>query len=169
MPKPSPTSYPVYFQQYIDQVADDDLGTGFENQFSVIVDFLSSITEEGADFAYAEGKWSLKEMLQHIIDTERIFCYRALCIARQEKASLPGFDENEYAAQANANKRTWKSLSDEFLAVRQGTTFLFSSFLPEALSASGTSNNNPISVTAIGFITLGHFTHHLKIVEERYR
>jgi hypothetical protein len=168
MSKPSPTSYPGYFQKYIDQVPEQDLFTAFDSQLPVIKSFLSAITEERSSYAYAEGKWTLKELLQHMIDTERIFSYRALCFARKEKASLPSFEENDYAANSNANSRTWRSLVDEFLAVRQATTMLFHSFSPQALDTIGTANNNTTSVQALGFITLGHFYHHKKVMEERY-
>ena len=168
MPKPSPTTYPVYFKNYVDQVPDEDLLTGFENQSSVIKQFLNSITEEKSTYAYDTGKWTIKEVLQHMIDTERIFNYRALAIARKETVSLPGFDENLYAQNSNANNRTWQNLVDEFLAVRSSTEFLYKSFTEEALVASGISNNNPVTVISLGFITLGHFYHHKKVLQERY-
>lgn len=168
MPKPSPTTYPVYFKKYVDQVPEEDLLTGFQNQLTVIKEFLNLITEEKSMYAYDTGKWTLKEVLLHMIDTERIFNYRALAIARKEIASLPGFDENTYAANSNANSRTWQNLVDEFLAVRSSTEFLFKSFTDEALSTSGISNNNPVTVISLGFITLGHFYHHKNVMQERY-
>lgn len=168
MSKPSPSSYPAYFSKYINLVPEVDLLTAFENQLQVINEFLSKVTEERSTYAYAEGKWTLKELLQHITDTERIFCYRALCFARKEKSSLPGFDENDYAASSQAGGRTWQSLSEEFLAVRESTLLLFKSFTVEALNSTGISNNNPMSVSAAGFIISGHFYHHRNIVEERY-
>lgn len=169
MAKPTPGDYPVYFQRYIDQVREDDLMTAFHDQAPKIGNFLSSLNEERSSYAYAEGKWTLRELLQHVIDTERIFNYRALCIARNEKVSLPGFDEDQYAAYSNANSRTWQRLAEELLVVRQGTESLFSSFSQEALSSIGTSNGKPVSVAAIGFITIGHIYHHIQIVNERYR
>lgn len=168
MAKPLLTSYPPYFQKYVDQVAEEDLTTAFKNQSQELKPFLSTIDEAKSNYAYAEGKWTLKEVLQHIIDAERIFNYRALCIARKEKTSLPGFDENEYAANSNANARKWHDLMDEFLALRKGTEIMFNSFTGEMLDNSGISNNNRITVKSLGFITLGHFNHHKKIIEERY-
>ena len=168
MSKPSPTSYPGYFQKYIDQVPEQELFAAFDKQLPVIGSFLPPVTEERSTYTYAEGKWTIKELLQHITDTERIFNYRALCFARGEKASLPGFEENDYAAHSNANSRTWQSLVDEFLAVRHSTELLYRSFTADALSASGTANNNAITVASMGFITLGHFYHHKKVIEERY-
>ena len=168
MPKPSPTSYLAYFQKYIDQVPEEDLQLAFTNQFPVISSFLQSITEEKSNFAYAEGKWTIKEVLQHITDTERIFNYRALACARGEKANLPGFEENEYAANSNAGSRSWQSLVDEFAAVRRSTELLFSSFTPGALENSGIANNNSFTVCSLGFISVGHVYHHKKVIEERY-
>ena len=168
MAKPTPATFPVYFQQYIDQVPETDLSPGFANQLPVIKQYLNGITEDQSKFAYAEGKWTMKEVLQHIIDTERIFCYRALCFARNETVSLPGFDENNYAANAFANNRTWQSLTEEWLAVRHATTALFESFSEAALNAGGISNNLPNTALACGFIILGHCYHHKKVMEERY-
>jgi hypothetical protein len=168
MPKPSLTTYPEYFKKYVDQVPDEDLSIGFSNQLTVIKEFLNTITEEKSMYAYDTGKWTIKEVLQHMIDTERIFNYRALCIARKETVSLPGFDENGYADNSNANRRTWQNLIDEFLAVRSSTEFLYKSFTDEALAASGISNNNPVTVISFGFITLGHFYHHKNVIQERY-
>jgi hypothetical protein len=168
MPKPSPTGHAVYFQKYIDLVQEDNLQNAFQNQSLIINDFLHSITEEKSAYAYAPDKWTIKELLLHITDTERIFAYRGLCIARNEKNSLPGFDENIYAAASNANNRNWKDLAEEFLVVRKSTEALFNSFTPEILSRSGISNNNPMAVNSAGFIAVGHVYHHIKIFNERY-
>ena len=168
MPKPSPDSYFAYFKKYVDQVPEEDLSAAFSNQLPVITDLLNSITEEKSMYAYDTGKWTLKELLQHMIDTERIFNYRALAIARKETVALPGFDENSYAANSNANSRSWRTLVDEFLAVRQSTQFLYESFTDEALASTGTASNNRVTVNSLGFTTLGHFYHHKKVMEERY-
>ena len=168
MPKPSPATYPEYFKKYVDQVPEEDLLTGFQNQLPVIKELLNSITEEKSMYAYDTGKWTLKELMQHMIDTERIFNYRALAIARKDTVSLPGFDENLYADNSNANNRAWQDLVAEFLAVRSSTELLYKSFTDEALAASGISNNNPVTVISLGFITLGHFYHHKNVIEERY-
>jgi uncharacterized damage-inducible protein DinB len=168
MPKPSPSAYPPYFKNYVDQVPDEDLLTGFRNQLPVIKDLLNAVTEEQSNHAYQPGKWTLKELLLHITDTERIFNFRALCIARGETASLPGFDENMYAANSNANERKWQNLVDEFMAVRASTQFLYESFSEKALQSTGISNNNSATAESFGFITLGHFYHHKNIIVERY-
>ena len=164
----SPTSQPGYFQVYIDQVVEKDLPSAFRNQSQVIKDFLPAISEEKSLHAYAPGKWTLRELLQHIIDTERILTYRALCFSRNEAAPLPGFEENDYAAASNGNQRSWESLTAEFVAVRKSSLFLFDSFTPEMLTRTGTANNNTFSVEGLGFILVGHFNHHKRIIEERY-
>ncbi|MBL0359386.1 MAG: DinB family protein [Chitinophagaceae bacterium] len=168
MPKPSSTSYPGYFQRYIDQVPETEMMPAFKNQTAGIADFLNSITEEKSNDAYAEGKWTIKELLQHITDAERIFNYRALCIARGEKQNLPGFEEDDYAANSHANRRSWKSLVEEFILVRKGTEMLYESFSVDVINNSGSTNNNPTTVASIAFITAGHYYHHKKILQERY-
>ncbi len=168
MPKPSPETYPAFFHRYVSNVAEEDLVSAFENQRLLIREFLNTITEEKSSHGYAPGKWTLKELLQHVIDTERIFNYRALCFSRKESASLPGFEENEYAANSNANRRLWNDMVAEFISLRESTECLYKSFNTEMLGLSGKSDNKPTTVNSIGFITIGHFYHHKKIIKERY-
>jgi DinB superfamily len=164
----SPTNQPGYFQVYIDQVEEKDLAAAFSRQSEIIKSFLPAISEEQSTHAYAPGKWTIKELLQHLIDAERVFTYRAMCFARNEQATLPGFDEDDYAAASNANARSWESLTAEFVAVRRSTLFLYDSFTPEMLANIGKASSNSYSVEALGFILLGHFNHHKKVIEERY-
>ncbi|MGG9972416.1 DinB family protein [Ferruginibacter sp. SUN002] len=161
-------NYPKYVQGYLDLVKEDDLTTAYKNQLPVIKELLDNITEEKANYAYAPGKWTIKELLQHIIDAERIFGFRALCFARKDTTELPGFEEDDYASNSNANLRTWQSLKEEFFAVRTATEMLFKSFTPEALTSSGVANRNTSSVISIGFLTVGHLQHHINILKERY-
>ena len=168
MAKLDSTIFPGYFQKYIDLVPEDDLATAFKNQAQDARQLLNSITEEKSNFGYAEGKWTLKELLQHLIDGERIFAYRALCFARKEQQSLPGFDENEYADNSFANQRSWQSLVDEFFLVRKTSEILFDSFTQEALVNVGTANDNPATAESFGFTMVGHVTHHLNVIKERY-
>ena len=168
MQKPSPVTYPGSFQQYISEVPETDLKDAFNLQLPVINSFLSSISEEESTHAYAAGKWTIKEVLQHIIDTERIFSYRALCFSRGEKKSLPGFDENDYILNGNVKNRTWHSLSNEFLIVRQSTHLLFNSFTDAMLLLDGNSNDMVNTTAGMGFIIIGHFYHHKKVIEEKY-
>ena len=168
MAKPIEGTYPSPFKVYMDKVAEDDLSAAFKNQSPVIIELLGTISEDKSLYAYDTGKWTLRELLQHMIDTERIFNYRALCIARKETVSLPGFDENKYAEYSNANRRTWAELCEEFIAVRQTTQMLYASFTDEVLEYTGLSSNNTATVKSFGFITIGHFNHHKTIIEERY-
>jgi uncharacterized damage-inducible protein DinB len=166
--KPSPDNYPPYFQKYIDQVPNETLKQGFIAQWPVITNLLGRISEEKSLHAYAPGKWTLRDLLQHIIDTERIFCFRALCFARNETANIAGFDENAYAASVAANDRSWQSLTEEFSAVRKATELLYNSFTDETLTRIGSANGIATSVASMGYITLGHVYHHKNIIEERY-
>ncbi|MEO7265998.1 MAG: DinB family protein [Ferruginibacter sp.] len=168
MPKPTEGTYPEYFGNYIKLVPEDNISDALINQQPLIDNFFNSISEEKAGYAYAEGKWTLKELLQHVIDTERIFNYRLLAIARGEKQSLPGFEENEYAAASEANKRSWSNMVEEFKAVRKASSYLFSSLTEDALQKSGSANERPVTAEALCFIIIGHVYHHVKIIKERY-
>ncbi len=167
MAKPDLALVPPYYHNYINLVAEDDLPTAFEQHLADL-SLLQAIPEEKWDYRYAEGKWTIRELVQHIIDTERIFSYRALCIARKDKTPLPSFDENQYAAASKANNRSTSSLLGEWEAVQKATQQLFASFNKEQLEAEGIANQKSISVRAIGFILIGHAKHHNKIVKERY-
>ncbi len=168
MAKPTPGTYPVFFDNYISLVKEDELKNAFASQQEAVDNFFEKISEERSGFAYAPGKWTLKELLQHIIDTERIFNYRSLAFARKETASLPGFEEDSYAENSFANERTWKSLLEEIKAVRLSTVLLYNSFNTDMLNHSGVCNNKPNTVIALGFATVGHLAHHLSIIESRY-
>jgi hypothetical protein len=128
----------------------------------------STVTEQQAGNSYAPGKWSWKELLGHMIDTERILNYRALCIARGEKASLPGFEEDEYVAAAEFNKKSLSDLLEDYSVQRRATQRLFSSFSDEMMLRSGTANNRPMTPEIILGLITGHEAHHLRIIEERY-
>lgn len=168
MPTLATGTYPPYFSKYINLVDADSVTEAIEKYSDAIINFFRNIPAEKIDYRYAEGKWSIKEMLQHIIDTERIFAYRALRIARHDKTPLPGFDEGSYAAAANASARSWQSLLQEFEAERKSTDLLLQSFTHDQLQQSGTTNEHTNTVIAISFIVYGHLLHHINIVKERY-
>lgn len=168
MPRPTEVDYPEYFENYIIKVPGENLMDAFAIQFPVISDFFSEISEEESMHSYAPGKWTIKEVIQHIIDAERIFAYRAVSIARKESASLPSFEENDYTANSEANRRTWDSLCNEFLHARRSTQDLFQSFTESMLNQKGIANNKEITVLSIGFITVGHLYHHISVLKERY-
>ena len=168
MPKPDLSTVPAWYHKYVDQVQEEDIKKALQLNTETALQFFRSIPEAKWGHRYAEGKWSIREMLQHIIDTERIFAYRALCFARGETLSLPGFEEDAYAAASKADKRSANDLISEFATVRLSIEQLFASFDEEQLAAVGTANNNPVSVNAIGFIIPGHVQHHINILKERY-
>ena len=120
------------------------------------------------NYKYAEDKWTIKDMLLHIIDAERVFAYRALRFARADKTNLPGFEHDDYVVVANANGRIKASLLNEYNAQRESTIQLFSNFKDEMLMQIGVASGNPMSVRALGFVTAGHETHHCNIIKERY-
>lgn len=164
----TPEEYNPYYQRYIDLAEKFELNEGLLMRMEHASAFYNNIPEERWDYAYAEGKWTIKEVLLHIIDTERIFAYRALCIGRGDTSAFPGFDQDDYSASANANKRTKASLIEEFRAVRNATITLFNSLSSEDLTKIGTASNSPVSPRAIGFIVIGHEIHHSKVILERY-
>ncbi len=160
--------YASYYQSYIDKCGHEELNEGLRYNLNNTNEFLNSIPAGKLDYSYSEGKWTIKEIIQHLIDTERIFTYRALRFSRNDFTKLPGYDENEYALNSNANKREFQDLLDEFNFVRNASLLLFKSFSNEMLMKSGKANNNEISVRAIAFILVGHCTHHYQVIRERY-
>src|SRR4051812_3047960 len=168
MPNLTPGTYPAFIKGYLQFVNTDLVAEAIEKYSSNISDFFKNIPGEKISYRYGEGKWNLKEMLQHIIDAERIFAYRALRIARHDKTPLPGFEENTYAAAAEADARSWESLLEEFHAVRKSTDLLLSSFTEDQLEQTGTTNGEPNSVKALSFLIFGHILHHINIVKLRY-
>ena len=166
--KPSKNAYGEYFGRYINLVENDNLIEALEYSLAQIDSFWGTISEEKSNFRYADGKWSIKELLQHIMDTERVFNYRALSVARGEKCSLMGYDHDEYALASNADSRSWNDILEEYKIVRKSTILLFKSFDNEQLDLIGKANGLPLSARAAGFITVGHEMHHLSVVKERY-
>lgn len=168
MAKPDISFIPVFYRNYVQLVREDEIVTALESSARAAQELFGGLPDIHWDFRYAPDKWSIKDMLQHLIDGERIFCYRALCFARKDATHLPGFDENTYAAAAGAEARSKDALLEEFAAVRKATTLLFSSFSDEQINATGFANEHEISVQAIGFIISGHLWHHMNIIRERY-
>lgn len=168
MPRPDLTRVPPFYHKYINLVTEDNLLAALANESKNLFQFLDPIPESKQDYAYATGKWTLKELLQHMIDTERVFAYRALSFSRKDPNKLPGFEENDWASASNSAGRNWVDLIEEFKAVRKSTEHLFASFNEEQLNAAGLANNNSIYVMAIGFICVGHANHHVGIIKERY-
>jgi uncharacterized damage-inducible protein DinB len=166
--RPQKGDYNPYFDNYISLVKGENILAALESNFKSTRDFLKSIPEEKADYAYAEGKWSLKQVIIHITDTERVFAYRALTIARGDNTPLPGYDENVWANNCAAEKRTIEDVVQEFLSVRQSTIHLIKSFDENIFLRKGIADNNPASVIALLFVIAGHELHHLNVLKERY-
>ena len=168
MARPDLNRVPEYFHKYINQVEGDDLLNVLEKQTRYFLKFLKDIPKDKRDYRYAEDKWTIKEVLQHITDAERVFAYRALCFARKDPTPLPSFDENIYASNSKACQRKWKDLVNEFETARQATLSLFGSFDDEQLESSGTASGKSNYVLAIGFVIAGHVNHHMNVTKERY-
>ena len=168
MKRPDPNEYNPYYETYIKLVPEGHVLKTLSDQIIYLQTVLSRIPKDREDYCYAQGKWTIKEVIGHLIDTERIMAYRALAIARREKGALPGYDENKYVAEANFNYRTLSDLAQEFSLVRAANISLFKTFNEENLNEIGNANNNSISVRALLFIIAGHPTHHLNVLKTRY-
>lgn len=168
MPRPRTNDYPEVFQGYINQTTSEDPIETLQMSFSESKEFFKNIPAQKQEYSYAPGKWTLKEMLQHIIDCERIFNFRALAFARGETQSIPGFEEDEYAAKSFGNQRDWMELCEEFNVVRNSSVLLFKSFNAETLCRSGVSNNREMTVNALAYAVAGHLKHHVEVIKERY-
>ena len=164
-----PSEYASYYEAYINQVSDEyTLTEELEISVHRLIKFVQEIPLDKFDYRYEEGKWTIKDILQHLIDAERIFSYRALRFARNDKTALASFEENIYAEEAYANKRSIMDLLTELAVVRQATLSLFKTFAQEELMRTGIASGNPMSVRAIGFVIIGHQNHHQQIFKERY-
>jgi uncharacterized damage-inducible protein DinB len=161
-------SIPHFYKNYVKQIEETDLIQALRISGHRMLELVHFIKEEKSDYRYAEGKWSVRELLCHMVDAERIFAYRALTFARNDKTNLPGFEENDYAPQANASGRSLKKIADEMAHLRIATIDMFEGFTPEMLTRKGKANNNELAVVSLGFIIAGHETHHRKFLMERY-
>ena len=159
---------PTYFDRYINLVEDIDLIDALEKYGPAYFEKEKTTLEKLVDKVYAPGKWTVKDILQHLIDAERIFCYRALRFARNDKTTLHGFEEDHYAANTNVKNRSLNGILEEFKLVRQSTITLFKSFDEEALQRTGVALTTEISVLALGFTIAGHPIHHMKVLKDRY-
>jgi len=160
--------YHPYFRPYIDKVGNLSLMEALKAGEVETVLFFKSIPHDKHKYRYAEGKWTIKDILLHIIDSERAFSYRAMNFARSKNCNLEGFDENVFVDTAQANVRTLSNLLDEYSAVRKSTIQLFATFSNEALKSYGKANNTLLSVRAAGFLICGHELHHKHVITERY-
>ncbi len=165
---PEATEYQPYYGRYISLVPGRDLSQTLDAQLAKSLGTLHHISEEKSLHRYAPGKWSIKEVLGHLIDAERIFTYRALRFARNDQTPLAGFDQDPYVAAAHFDARPWNELIAEFEHVRRSSILFFGALTPEELLRSGTASQNAITVRALGYIVAGHELHHMGILRDRY-
>jgi len=168
MTKPDFNTLPEFHKRYVDHVKDIDVLEALRISDKETLELVRSIPEEKGLYQYAPGKWTIKEVLCHMMDTERILAYRALRFARNDKTSLHGFEENDYGPEANAHNRSVAAIADEMHRLRLTTIDLFTNFTTEMLSRRGLANNLELSVINLGYIIAGHEYHHLKLFKERY-
>jgi len=154
--------------RYITLVPDGDIRQFLQDQLTEALSDFGRISAERSEHRYAPGKWSIREVVGHVSDTERVFAYRAMWFARGLEAALPGFDQDVAAGTAGAHERSWRSLVDEFQSVRQATLTLFHNLPDEAWQRRGVASDNSITVRALAYVVAGHVRHHLTILRERY-
>ncbi len=156
------------FQNYIHKATDFEVVAAMQQNTQTFRTFLDRIPADKRDYAYAAGKWTIKELLQHVIDAERVFAYRALRLGRMDPTPLPGFDENDWAKAANKINRKWTDLVNEFNAVRTSTEILFGNLGEQELLFAGTASSLPVNALALGYVIAGHAQHHMDIITARY-
>ncbi len=166
--RPGADEYAPYFGRYIDLVPDGELLQTMREQFAATIQLLAPLREEQANYRYAEGKWSVKQVLGHMIDTERIFAYRVLRIARNDATPLPGFEQDDYVKYGPHARQPWPDLIEELQVVRGATMCLLRGLDGEALERRGTSSNNPASARALAWVIAGHERAHMAVFHERY-
>ena len=166
--KPSTDEYPAWFAGEIEPVYYNDLIGGLDESFELTLPFLEKLTKEDLVYRYAPGKWSIKQMWQHVIDVERVLSYRALRYARQDPTILSGFDEKKYAETSNADARDFNAILFEYTVVKKSTIELFKSFTKEMFMYTGTTGKSNMTVRSLGYLILGHEIHHVHVIKERY-
>ena len=163
-----PSEFNPYYGTYIKLADSQSLIDGLQNGFKETYAFFEAIPADKQEYCYSEGKWTIKEILRHIIDTERIFSYRALRFARKDTTGLSGYDQDKFILPAEANDSLMQSLLDEYDSNRKSTIEMFSNFTEKMLKRIGEASNNPMSARAAGFIIVGHEKHHCSVIRERY-
>ena len=166
--RPSSTEYDPAFERYVSRVPEHDALPALERQAAEVRAVVGSLSAERAGYRYAPGKWSVRELVGHVTDSERVFGYRALCVARGENAPLPGFEQEDYAANAGHECYTLPDLVDEFETVRRANVSMLGHMDEKAILRIGRANGLPISVRALAFIMIGHVRHHLGVLAEKY-
>lgn len=165
--RPDVNDYAPYYQQYMDKVDGEDILLVLDKQLFSCLDILKKIPKEKEDYAYAPGKWTVKELIGHITDTERIYAYRALRFSRNDKNPLPGYEQDDYVKEYPKNRKL-SDIINELELLRQSNILLFKSFNEEMLNRTGNANGYDITVLSILFVVAGHLEHHIRILQERY-
>lgn len=168
MQRPEPTEYIPYYEHYVSLVPKGDILKIFEDQLAEVRAFVESVPAEKETYRYAPGKWSLRQVLSHVVDTERIFAYRACCIARGETQALTGYDQDLFERNSETARRTLRDLLEELEHQRRGNILLLRAMSEEASRRSGLADGDPVSVRALAYIMAGHVTHHLQVLREQY-
>jgi len=166
--RPDTTEHAPYYGKYVELVPEGDIVETLRTQFQESLEMFRGISEEKAATRYAPDKWSIKEVLGHVIDGERVFSYRALTFARGDATEIPGFEQDDYVRTGQFDRRTLADLVNEYESVRRGTLTLLGSFDSDAWARRGVANTWEVSVRALGFIIAGHERHHVKVLKERY-
>jgi uncharacterized damage-inducible protein DinB len=166
--RPTSGDYAPFYESYVSKMSTDDIVSTLTNSFPERLHFLNALPTEKWEYRYADGKWTIKEILVHIIDAERVFSNRALRIARNDKTPLPGFDQDEYAPYMDANERSVASLMEEYTAVRQSTITLFKNFNAKMWKRDGIASGTHLTALAIAYIIAGHEEHHIRVIKEKY-
>jgi hypothetical protein len=168
MRRPAATEYPEYFHKYISLVPEDDVFVALEPQVALIDGLPARVGDGRETFSYAPGKWSVRELLGHVTDAERVFAYRALTFSRFDAASLPGFDEVTWTPHGHFERVPLRRLADEFVLLRRANLEMFRRLEEPQWQAGGKGDNKPITVRALAFVMAGHVRHHLAILRDRY-
>jgi uncharacterized damage-inducible protein DinB len=167
--RPQPDEYGDFYEGYINLVNEPNVIQALIRQGQKVYALIQQLTDEEAKYRYKDDKWSVREIIGHLVDTERIMAYRALCISRGEQSPLPGYDHESYVDQCNFDQRSLQSLSTEYDALRNANISMFSSFTREQISRKGTANGVSVSVRGLAFIIAGHEKHHLDILDQKYK
>lgn len=168
MSRPQPAEYDPYYQKYISLVPEEDIIPSLKVQIGELAELFKGMTEEKGTYAYADGKWTVKEVLSHLIDGERMFAYRALRVARGDKTPIEGFEQDGYIENSHANRRPISKLIDEFTLLRKANLMFFENLEPGDWIRTGIANNVEISVRSLAWIMVGHIRHHVAILQDRY-
>jgi len=168
MKQPKKEEYAAYYHTYVDKVPEGEIVKILKSQSDRMKRLLKNVSKKKSLYRYAPGKWSVREIIGHLIDSERVMAYRAMRFARNDQTDLPGFDENDYVRHSNYNEIKLKDLVDEFCALRKSTSIMFKNFTDEISLRGGRANGNSFTVRSMAYIMAGHVNHHLGIIKERY-